>query len=156
MMTVRWLAGLLGLVACAQLSARARKSDVAPILAAASESVFVRALPPMSNGVLLASDSATARALAGPARRQGFLIRVAREPVWCRGDTGMARTEGTKVTIALDSITADRAVVQWSVLCSLESATHSTPFAGGSGGSLELARQGRAWHVVGAPTTFAY
>ena len=157
-MTERLLLGLLSLAACARGPSRvhvAAPSEVASaIFAAAAESVFVQALPPPSSGVLLASDSATALALFGPARRSGFDVRIAQERLWCRGDAGAHRTEGTRVTMALDDLTADRAVVHWSSTCLLES--QPAPFAGGSGGSFELRRRGGTWEVVARLVTFSY
>ena len=155
----RLLLGLLSLLACARVPVHARteaSSQVASaVLATAAESVFVQ-MPRPASGVLLAGDSATARALAVPARLSRLAIRVAPERVWCAGGAGVDRTEGTRVTMSLDGVSADRAVVHWSVTCLLESAAHPAPFAGGSGGSLVLARRAAVWHVVAAPTAFSY
>ena len=157
--TGRWLLASLCLAACTRERTRVHTDaphDVGPaVLAAAGESVFVEvARPRPDSGVLLAGDSATARALIVSARRSGLDVRVAQERVWCGGRTGADRTEGTKVIIALDSITADRAVVHWSSACLLESPP--APFAGGSGGSFELRRRGGTWVVAARLVTFSY
>ena len=161
MPTCRRLAGLLGLTLCACLPARARTEAVSgvasEVLAAAAESVFVEAARPRpAAGMLLVGDSATARALVVPARRNRLDVRVAHERVWCGGHGSGARTEGSTVTMKLGGITPDSAVVDWSVTCLLQSTANDPPFAGGSGGSYQLARRDRRWAVVGTLVRFSY
>jgi hypothetical protein len=129
-------------------------SAAAGALAVAAESLFVAAARPRpAGGVLLAADSATARALGAPARRAGLTVRVAPGRVYCgtgggrerKGDE--ARTVGAAVSLSFDTLSADRAVVRWAVTCLLTSPTHAAPFPAGSLGALEVVRQGGAWRV---------
>jgi hypothetical protein len=130
---------------------------VAEVLAAAAESLFVAAARPRpGSGMLLAADPATARALDAPARRAGLAVRVVSGGAYCAEGTTRergARTVGTVASLALDSLTADRAVVRWAVTCLLESRHQPAPFPGGSTGAWEIVRRGRAWRVARALST---
>ena len=160
-MLVRLLpVGLVGLLACAQNATRSgavravgQDDDAAraAVFAAAAESVFVViARPRPVDGVLLAEDSATARALESTARGAGLTVRVIEEPAWCaRSETGTGsrRLVGTANRLTLDSLRFNRAVVRWTATCLLESPSHTAPFVGGQSGALEVVRQGDGWRV---------
>ena len=151
----------VGLVGCGQNAARRGRvppagegidaARAAP-LAAAAESVFVViARPRPADGVLLATDAATARALDLPSRRAGLTVRVSADTAWCASGVSKASTPrlvGTGVRMGVDSLTANRAVVSWAATCLHESPSHPAPFAGGEAGSFEVVRKGGAWRVV--------
>jgi hypothetical protein len=124
-------------------------ADQAAVLAVVAESLWVRpARPQARNGVVLARDSLTIRALAALARRAGISVRQAAPQVWCSGAAGPERTVGTVAGLTIDSLTASRAIVRWSVTCLLTSPSGGVPFAGGELVALELVRRGRSWQVA--------
>jgi len=152
--------GFLGLAACGPARRPPVPHPSEPVapgsaaLAAAAESLFIVAgRPRPDGGVVLAADSATARALGGPAGRAGLAVQVAAALPWCGparagAGAGPPRAVGTAARLALDSLTADRAVVRWSVTCLLASPAHPAPFSSGEIGAFEVVREGGAWRVA--------
>ncbi|SRR5213075_156978 len=148
-----WLVALAAL-GCRHAPAPAAQgvgsADRAAVLAVVAESLWVRAGSPQASrtGVVLASDSLTIRALNALARRTGISVRQAPPQVWCSGAAGPEHTVGAVAGLTIDSLTANRAIVRWSLTCLLTSPSNAVPFAGGELVALELVRRGRSWQVA--------
>jgi hypothetical protein len=119
-------------------------ADRQAILVAAGERNF----PSSRSPLVYVADARTADAVEPIARRHGATVVRSADPVWCEDKAGTGRPVAIALTVAVDSLTSARAVVNWFMLCRMTPLRESTPSAFGEGGRLEVMRRDGVWRVT--------
>ena len=137
--------GVLG--ACA--NPRGAADVPVAVLSAVGDTVLALAGSPQHAGRrLYAADSSAAKALAAAARRAGTTVALAPGQVWCVDRERTGRPVGTVISLRLDSLASERALVRWSATCLMTPRGETTPSAFGALRVYELVRRDGRWQVA--------